>query len=89
MSLKMIKYSLLVVVDCNPRNSTGIIIDPFNNTKFGAFITFHCEESNNSITAECGSDGEWDPDLSFYNCGKGILYPYFIDHFLITSLYRL
>ena len=51
------------VVDCGaPPTATGIIIDPFNNTKFSALITFHCEENNNSMTAVCGSDGEWIPN---------------------------
>ena len=60
---------ILVVVDCNaPPNATGIIIESFNNTKFGALITFHCEESNTSMTAVCGSDGEWDPYPIYIDC---------------------
>ena len=60
------------VVDCGvPHHANRVVIDPFNNTKFGALITFHCEESNNSMTAVCGSDGEWIPDLSSYECDNG------------------
>ena len=51
--------STIIALDCGaPPNTTGVIIDPFNNTKFGALITFHCEEA---ITSMCGSDGEWVP----------------------------
>ena len=66
-------FSILTVIDCGaPFSPSGVIIDPFNNTKFGALITFHCVEINDSITAECGTDGEWEPDLISYNCEKGI-----------------
>ena len=61
------------VVDCGaPSTATGIIIDSFNNTKVGALITFHCqfEESNNSMTAVCGSDGEWIPNPASLVCGE-------------------
>ena len=58
------------VVDCGvPVSANQVIIDPFNNTKFGALITFHCEESNNSMTAVCGSDGEWIPNPASLMCG--------------------
>ena len=40
------------------------------NSKFGALITFHCEESNNSMTAVCGSDGEWFPNPASLMCGE-------------------
>ena len=57
------------MIDCSvPLGVPGVIIDPFNNTKFGALITFHCEESNNSMLSVCDSDGEWDPDPSHLNC---------------------
>ena len=66
MSLKML--FIPVVVDCNSPNSTGVIFDPFNSTKFGTLITFHCEENDLQVTAVCGSDGEWDPDPTSRNC---------------------
>ena len=60
---------LCTAVDCgNPLPASEIFIEPFDATKFGSLITFHCEESNNSMTAVCGSDGEWEPDLTSYNC---------------------
>ena len=64
--------SSLSVVDCGvPVDLSGvIIIDSFNNTKFGALITFHCEEDDNSMTAECGSDGEWIPNPASFMCGN-------------------
>ena len=59
------------MVDCGvPFHASGVLIDPFNNTKFGALITFHCEESNHRVTAVCGSDGEWFPYPKSVNCGK-------------------
>ena len=62
---------LIKVIDCGaPPTATGIIIDSFNNTKFGALITFHCEENNNSMTAVCGSDGEWIPNPASLVCGE-------------------
>ena len=62
----------VTVVDCGaPFAASGVIIDPFNNTKFGALITFHCEESNNSMTAVCGSDGEWFPNPEQMACVNG------------------
>ena len=51
--------------------ASGVIIDTFNNTKFGALITFHCEESNNSMAAMCGSDGEWFPNPASLVCSDG------------------
>ena len=61
------------VIDCGaPSFASGVTIDPFKNTKFGALITFHCEESNNSMTAVCGSDGEWFPNPASIKCGNGM-----------------
>ena len=65
----IVSVYLLVVVDCYPpHNATGVIVDQFNNTLFGALITFHCEESHLQITTVCRSDGEWDPDPSSLQC---------------------
>ena len=62
------------MTDCGaPFAASRVIIDPFNNTKFGALIIFYCEESDNSMTAVCGSDGEWIPNLNPYNCGNYII----------------
>ena len=59
------------MVDCGvPISANQVVIERFNNTKFGALITFHCEESNNSMTAECGSDGEWVPNPASLVCGE-------------------
>ena len=59
------------MVDCGaPVAASGVIIDLFNNTKFGALITFHCEEDNNTlITSLCSSNGEWIPNLDSFECG--------------------
>ena len=60
------------MVDCYaPLSTTEVVIEPFNYTKLGALITFHCEESNNSMTTVCGSDGEWFPNPASHKCGKG------------------
>ena len=57
------------MVDCSPPlAASGVIIEPFNNTKFGALITFHCEESDYSMSTVCGSDGEWIPDPASLDC---------------------
>ena len=62
----------VTVTDCGgPLSANQVIIGPFNNTKFGSLITFHCEESNNSMTAECGSDGEWIPNPEQMECVNG------------------
>ena len=57
------------MVDCGvPVSANRVIIDPFNNTKFGALITFHCEKNKDSMTAVCGSDGEWIPNPASLVC---------------------
>ena len=61
----------ITVVDCGTLAPSGFIIEPFNNTKFGALITFHCEENKNSMTAVCGSDGEWIPNPEQIECVNG------------------
>ena len=61
------------MLDCGaPFGASGVIIDPYENSKFGALITFHCqfEESNNSMTAVCGSDEEWVPNPASLLCGE-------------------
>ena len=59
-------------IDCNsPLAATGVIIEPFNYTKFGASITFHCEEST-LITGVCGGNGEWEPDPASLKCEQKI-----------------
>ena len=59
------------MIDCGvPISANQVIIDSFNNTKFGDLITFHCEESNNSMTAVCGSDVEWVPNPASLVCGE-------------------
>ena len=59
--------------DCNtPLAATGVIIEPFSNTKFGALITFHCEESESLITGVCGVNGEWEPDPASLECEQKI-----------------
>ena len=55
------------MLDCGaPPNASGVVIDPFNDTEFGALITFHCETS---MTAVCGSDGEWSTSPASLKCG--------------------
>ena len=56
------------VIDCGaPLNATGVIIDPFNDTEFGALITFHCK--NSMTAAVCSSDGEWSTSPASLKCG--------------------
>ena len=70
-SLNTCMVILLTATDCGaPFGASGVTIDPFNNTKFGALITFHSEESSNSMTAVCGSDGEWFPNPASLVCGE-------------------
>ena len=49
-----------IVTDCGaPFNDSGVIIEPFNDTILGSLITFRCD---NSMSAVCGSSGEWSPN---------------------------
>ena len=58
-----------IVIDCGaPFNATGVIIDPFNDTEFGALITFHCE--NSMTAAVCGSNGEWSTSPASLKCNN-------------------
>ena len=59
------------MLDCGaPRFcASGVIINPFNTTKFGGLINFHCEENDTLITSLCSSNGEWIPDPNSYDCG--------------------
>ena len=58
------------MVDCGaPVAASGVIIDPFNNTKFGALITFRCQEEEMLITSLCSNNGEWIPNLNSFECG--------------------
>ena len=62
----------LTVTDCGaPFAASGVVIGPFNDTKFGATpITFHCEEDEvQSMTSLCSSNGEWIPDPNLLECG--------------------
>ena len=64
------------MIDCNyPLVGKGItiIIDPLNNTKYDAVITFYCEESGILEKAVCGSNGEWSPNISSLMCVNGTL----------------
>ena len=50
------------MTDCGaPFNISGVNIEPFNDTILGSLITFRCD---NLMTAVCGSDGEWSPNLA-------------------------
>ena len=53
----------------------GVVTRPFNNTKFSAVITFHCEVRDipQVVMAVCGSNGEWIPNPSSFHCQNGIL----------------
>ena len=62
------------MLDCGaPFAATGVIIEPFDNTKFGSLITFHCDGSNITMTAVCDSNGEWIPNPASFNCGDDSL----------------
>ena len=56
------------MTDCgSPVGGSGVVIEPFNDTKFDAVITFHCQE--NVHPAVCGSNGEWFPSPASLKCG--------------------
>ena len=62
------------MLDCGaPFAATGVTVEPFNNTKFGSLITFHCDGSNITATAICDNTGEWDPNPASFNCGDDSL----------------
>ena len=65
--------SIFKGLDCGaPLAASGVDFEHFTNTKLGAMITYHCEESDTLFTAVCGSDGEWEPDPASLNCEKKI-----------------
>ena len=69
-----------ILLDCStPFGTSEVTIEPYNNTKFGASVKFFCknENSSNSVTAVCGSDGQWDPDPASLNCNTPITGRYF------------
>ena len=58
------------MIDCGAPQfcAAGVIIYPFNNTKFGSLIAYNCEEENDTlITSLCSSNGEWIPNSNSYN----------------------
>ena len=68
---KLLCFSILTAIDCGSPQfcASGVIIDPFNNTKFGALITFHCEVGEILISSLCSSNGEWIPYPNSFECG--------------------
>ena len=67
----------LEAIDCGAPivGDGGVVTRPYNNTKFNAVITFHCEGRNISsvVMAICGSNGEWVPSPSSFQCQNGTL----------------
>ena len=67
----------LEVIDCGAPivGDGGVVIRPYNNTKFNAMITFQCDTKDipTVIMAVCGSNGEWVPSPSSFVCQNGTL----------------
>ena len=62
----------MTVIDCGaPIDSTGIVIESFNDTKLDAVITIHRKVSDIRLRAVCGSNGEWVPSLTSFECVNG------------------
>ena len=61
------------MIDCGAPLVYGFVVEPFNDTKLDAVITFRCEESDTAMTAICRADGEWDPNLAVFVCVNGTL----------------
>ena len=63
-----------LVINCGVSfGAPGVFIEPSNNTDLDALITFHCEESNTTMTAVCGNNGQWTPNPMSLKCGNGRL----------------
>ena len=62
----------MYTVDCGvPAPAPMVIIDPYVNTTGGSLITYHCDDGlipNNTITAICQSDGQWNPSPDRHTC---------------------
>ena len=69
----------LEVIDCGAPivGDGGVVTRPYNNTKFNAVITFHCEANLRDVPtvmmAVCGSNAEWVPNPSSFVCRNGTL----------------
>ena len=78
-----LKLQLFIVITCLEEVDCGVpsvgiggvVTGPYNNTKFNTVITFHCELSNTSsvLMTVCGSNGEWFPNPSSFECQNGTL----------------
>ena len=87
-SFNVVSYNVIIsthaVVDCYaPITTTEVIFEPFNYTKLGALITFHCEESSHTVTTVCGNNGEWFPNPASHKCGKG---EYIMKYYSISNI---
>ena len=62
------------MIDCGPPIAgNGVVIEPFNDTRFDAVITFHCGGSIIPVVAVCGDNGEWTPNPLPFICSNGTL----------------
>ena len=70
--IEVLSLSILCkVIDCgNLLHPPGFVSMPVNGTKFGASVTFRCEESMSEITALCHSNGKWVFSPSLFTCGN-------------------
>ena len=70
-----------LVIDCGiPFGAPGVVIEPSNNTFLDALISFQCEESNTTMTAVCGNNGQWAPNPMSLKCGTGRLIMFYEHH---------
>ena len=61
----------MAVIDCGaPINGSQVIIESFNDTKMNAVVTFQCKVDNIQHMAVCGSNGEWIPNITSFECVK-------------------
>ena len=63
---------VITVIDCGvPIAGNGVVIEAFNDSKLDAMITFHCEGGIISMVAVCGSNVQWTPNPSSFECVTG------------------
>ena len=72
--IDLVNINMCAVIDCGaPSTNTGVDIEPFNDTRLNAVITFHCQDRDSSLMAVCRSNGEWVPSPTSFKCKNGIL----------------
>ena len=76
--LAMVLYhanlTLITPSDCGtPVPATGVAIVSFSSTNIGAVLVFRCTDGlfpSGLVTAECGANGEWNPDPANHICAN-------------------